>query len=144
MATKQPNGVHTELSVLQSEASHVKIRENAEVRIYIKDFSCGILDGNGGGAVVDKSRAVIMNVVSTRTHDETELQHQNSRYSLATDVFVSLLHVLADLFPNTMLNLQQLLLPPLFVCLRQEAVAVIGVDVPEHGTAQMLDVERLE
>lgn len=50
----------------------------------------------------------------------------------------------ADLFADTLPDLHKLVLPVLFVSICQQTVPVSGVDMEEHGTPQVCDLERLE
>src|SRR5690349_3526946 len=69
----------------------------------------------------------------------------SGEHTLAADVLPSpLLQVLTDFLAHTPFDFLQLALPPLLVSPRQEAVAVVGIDVPKHGTAEVLNLKRLE
>lgn len=52
--------------------------------------------------------------------------------------------VLANLLAHTFWNLDQLLVPAMFVGVGQEAIAIKRVRMKEHGTSQVRNLKRLE
>lgn len=52
--------------------------------------------------------------------------------------------MLADFFSDTVVNLEQLILPVLRIGVPKESIAVNWANVPEHGTSEIFDVVALE
>lgn len=55
-----------------------------------------------------------------------------------------LLRVLADFLAHTVPNLHQLALPLIRIGVREQGIAVLRINVPQHGTPQVRDVVHFE